>query len=95
MAVPTLACSQQDVLQSQGYSCKSEVLRTNSVVLDSRHRKDQLYLNRQSSYRKTHLYEITAVCTNNITVGTTQHHYLEMGLSIVQFTNIGAEREDR
>lgn len=54
MAVPMLACSQQDVVQSQSYSCESEVLRTNSVVLDSRHRKDQLDLNRheQSSYRK-------------------------------------------
>lgn len=73
------------VLQSQSYNCKLKVLRTNSVVLDSRHRKDQLDLDRheQTSYRKTHLCETTPGCTNNITAGTTQCHYLEMGPSTV------------
>lgn len=71
------------VLERQSYNCKLKVLRTNSVVLDSRHRKDQLDLDRyeQTSNRKIHLCETTPGCTNNITAGTTHHHYLEMGPS--------------
>lgn len=66
------------VLQSQNYNCKLKALRINSIVLDSRHRKDQLNLDGhyQSTYRKTHLCETTPDCTNNITVGTAERHYL-------------------